>query len=439
MSTYTMLHGDLSPLKIYTPQGEYDVSPLVVSFEITESIFSPFISGNVVVSDTESLRVIKNIGLKDDLSCMIGFSFSGLEDDGKTSQKAITLNPQDYWIYKIEVMTPRGVGTQETVIYFAHKVLFSNQTTNISRSYQKKKVTEMVRDIAKTVEVEWNQIENTANSHSFVFPYRTAFGHIMYLSSVAVREENSNDANFVFYQDLTGKHNFVSLGKLFSQQSTFGSSPNDGYLYTLNPAYSFASARRAVATHITKTLNAYQNALNGMHSSAVFTLDPNSKTWAATGFFLPEKWNKQSHISNTPMVPSESQFYNTVNGVVAQRYYEKSRHSHCCKEQKNGNDKVGGENDRLMPRISQMEQLDQTGIEFYVTGNSDISKVGAGKIIFFGRPILNDSVNSSDGMDVTFSGKYLVMTVTHFIRKVKSGKIEYGCSFKCCKDALGEE
>jgi hypothetical protein len=424
---------------IYTKNGSYDLSIAVISFEVTESIFSPFISGSFVISDTESVRILKNTGLREDLSCKIGFSFSGLEDDGSSSQKPITLDPEDYYIYKIDVGEPKGTGTQETRIHFAHKVLFKNEVSTLSKSFQKKKISDMVKDLAKGIQLEWKSIENTLNTFSFVLPYRTPIAQIMFLMPYAVREENSNDVNFVFYQDLEGKHNFVSVGKLYTQSPSFGDGPEGGYLYSLNPGISFASARRCALTHATKTLNAYQNAINGMHSSAVATLDPASKTWAATGYFLPEEWNKQSHMSNKPMIEQDSEFYEIVNGAVSQRYYTKSRHSHCCKEQKNGNNKIGGQNDWLLSRISQIEQMNQTGIEFYTTGNSDISKIGAGKIIYFGRTILNNSVNSSQGPDIAFSGKYLVTSVTHVIRKVKSGKTEYGCNFKCIKDALGDE
>lgn len=439
MSTQTLRHGEISSLMIHTSKGSFNITSVVSSFEVTESIFSPFIKGNFVISDTESVRVIKNTGLREDLSCKLSFSFSGLEDDGESSQKPIVLDQENYYIYRIDVGEPRGTGTQDTVVYFAHKVLFKNESSTVSRSYQKKKVSEMVSDFATLLELEWNVLEGTFNTFSFVLPYRTPIAQIMFLMPYAAREENKNDVNYVFYQDLDGKHNFVSVGKLFSQEPSFGSGPENGYIYSLNPGLSFYSARRCVITHSTKELNSFQNAINGMHTSAVATLDPASKTWAATGYYLPDDWEKQTHISNSPLVSNNSEFYQIVNGAVSQRYYTKSRHSHCCKEQKNGNNKIGGESDWLLPRISQIEQMNQTAIEFYVTGNSDISKVGAGKIIYFGRVILNNSSNSSQGPDITFSGKYLVTTITHVIRKVKSGKTEYGCNFKCIKDSLGDE
>jgi len=439
MSNYTLRHGDIGPLMIHTPKGSFDVSVFVIQFQVTESIFSPYITGSVVLSDTESTRIIKNIGLREDLSCKISFSFAGLEDDGKTSQRQIRLNQEDYYINKIDIGEPMGTGTQQTTIHFAHKVFIKNEGTNISKSYQKKKISDMVKDMAKNLDIEWNTVEETMNTFSLVLPYRTSLAQIMFLVPYAVRQENSNDVNYVMYQDLSGKHNFVSVGKLITQQSSFGNDPNTGYFYSLNPGSTFSSSRRCALTQATKPLNSYQNAINGMHSTCVATLDPSSKMWTATGYFLPDNWNKQSHISSSPLVEKNSEFYQFVNGAVSQRYYHKSRHSHCCKEQKNGNNKIGGPNDWLLPRISQLEQMNQIGVEFFTTGNSDTSKVSAGKVIYFGRPLLNDSVNSSDGVDITFSGKYLITTITHQIRKVKSGQTEYGCNIKCIKDALGEE
>ena len=52
---------------------------------------------------------------------------------------------------------------------------------------------------------------------------------------------------------------------------------------------------------------------------------------------------------------------------------------------------------------------------------------------------MNNAFNSSDGPDITFSGKYLISKVTHSIKRAKSGKIEYGCNIIGIKDSLGEE
>ena len=439
MSDYTLRLGEMSKMMLHTSVGSFDITSLMLSFEINESIFSPFINGVVRVEDTESVRLVKVAKLQSDLSCRIEFSFSGLDDDGESPQQAITLKDKDYYVYKIVVGSPMGIGNQNIDIFFTHKSFLIDENSNVSKSYKKKKISEMVSDLGKKIDLKWNTVESTKNTFCFVLPYRTTVEQIMFLTPYARRQENDNDVNYVFYQDLTGKHSFVSIGKLLSQESTFGEDVKSGYTYGINQGRNFKSARRSVISHATKSLNEYKNATNGMHSSAVMTLDPVSKIWAATTMFLPDLFKKQSHLADSPIVEDSSEFYDFVNGGFSQRYYEKSRHSHCCKEQKNGNNKIGGADDWLLPRISSMEQLNQTGIQFFVTGNSDTSKVSAGKVIFFGRPLLNSSVNSSEGDDVTFAGKYLITTITHIINKVKSGKIEYGCSIKAIKDSYGEE
>lgn len=439
MSDFSLLPGQLSSFRIETSVGSFDLTSFLTSVEVGESIFSPFVSGVAIFEETESYRMIKNIKLQSDLSCKVSFSFAGLEDDGKTPQKPIVLSPQDYYIYKVDIGPPKGLGTQSVRVYFAHKTFIGNKNSNLSKSYKKMKVSEMVSDIGKKINLNWNVVEQTKEKFCFVLPYRTATEQIMFMTPYARREENSNDNNFVFYQDLNGKHNFVSVAKLMSNPPTFGNDANSGFVYGFNRAEDFKSSRRAVITHATKTLNEYENANNGMHSSAVMTMDPISKIWAVTTFFLPQEWSQQTHISNKPLVEENSDFYNFVNGSFVTKYYEKSRHSHCCKEQKNGNNKIGGTDDWLLPRVSQIEQLNQTGVEFFVTGFSDIDRVGAGKVVYFGRPLLNNSFNSSDGPDITFSGKYLISKVTHSIKRAKSGKIEYGCTIVAIKDALGEE
>jgi hypothetical protein len=440
MSDKTLLIGNLSNVLIISPEGTTDISSVVTNIEVTESIFSPFISGRILVNDTESIRVVKKAKLKSDLSCKIDFSFSGLEDDGSSTQKEIKISSQDYLIYKVEQSVTMGYSSQTTAIYFAHRLFFKNEGSNISKSFKKKKVSEVVSLLANKLGCKFDQFEQTDKKFNFVLPYRTIVGQINFLCPYARREEKPSDINFLFYQDLAGKHNFVSVGKLMEQESTFGKDVSSGYVYGINRGEDFASARRAAIHHNVSNQCSYENAINGMASSAVMTLDPSEKTWGVTTYFLPDQWKKQTHLSDQSIVPENSEMYEYVNGAFSQRFYMKSRHSHCCKEQKNGNSKIGGSDDWLLPRISQMEQLNQSYVEFTATGNSDIKKIGAGKVIYFGRVLLNESSNTSKAdKDKMGSGKYLVMTVVHTIARARSGKMEYTTAFRCCKDSFGEE
>jgi hypothetical protein len=440
MSDKTALLGNLSSVLIITPQGTTDISTVVTNIEVMESIFSPFVMGKITINDTESIRAIKKAKLKSDLSCKVDFSFSGLEDDGKSTQKEIKISGQDYYIYKVVQSTTMGYSTQTHEIYFAHRLFFKNEASNISRSFKKKKVSEVVSTLANRLGCKFNLFEQSDKKFNFVLPYRTIVAQINFLAPYARREEKPSDVNFLFYQDLSGKHNFVSVGKLMEQEPTFGNDASSGYVYGINRGEDFASARKAAIHHNIKDQSFYENAVNGMQSSAVMTLDPSEKLWAVTTYFLPDKWKKQSHISDKPIVPENSEMYDFVNGAFTQRFYMKARHSHCCKEQKNGNSKIGGPDDWLLSRVSQMEQLNQAYVEFTATGNSDIQKIGIGKIIYFGRVLLNESVNTStEDKDIMGSGKYLIMTAVHSISRARSGKMEYTTSFKCCKDSLGEE
>ena len=84
--------------------------------------------------------------------------------------------------------------------------------------------------------------------------------------------------------------------------------------------------------------------------------------------------------------------------------------------------------------------MNQSVVEFCTTGNSDTDKIAAGKVIFFGRKLLNESVNTSVAdKDYAGSGKYLILTVVHNVAKTSIGKIEYTTSIRCSKDAIGEE
>lgn len=434
MSQVTLSLGNLSKIQVITKDKTYDITDIVYGIQVKESIFSPFITGSIAVSEVASISIFKGKKIPTDLSSKIDFSFSGLNDDGTSPQQKIQIKGNDYYIYKIEPGVPYG-NNQASVFHFAHKSMYKDKAMNMSKCYKKKKISEMVTEIGKKLELSWNKVESTHLKFSFVLPYRTPVSQIMFLAPYARSEENPMDVNYVFYQTLDGKHNFVSVGSLLKQQPSFGSSKKDGFYLGFNRGEDFYTARRSILSHIAKESNQYMNAINGMHSSAVFTLDTISKIWAASTFFLPKIWNKQSHLSNKPIVEEQSDFYNFVNGAFDQRYYAKSRHSHCCKEQKNGNNKIGGEDDWLTRRISSMEQLNQISLYFVVTGNSDINKVSAGKVIFVNRATFDDL----QGGDILQSGKFLISTITHTILRTAASNTQYSCEIMCIKDSIGEE
>jgi len=426
--------GYMSEIIITTPNESLDISPLVVQVKVTESLFKTFIKGSILVSEMKSSDAFKGKRIPTDLTSKIQFSFSGKEDDGETNQPEITINSDDYLIYKITPGVPFGTSMQTAEIFFAHKSAFKNENRTISKSFKQKKISEMVQSLGKEIDLKFKTVESTDKKFNFVLPYRTVVEQIMFLTPYARREENPSDVNYVFYQDLKGKHNFTSVAKLFSQPSF--NTKNDPFGFGFNADYNFKTARRSMLEMKAREGNQFQNAQNGMHSSVVMTLDTISKIWSACSFFLPSIWPKQTHLSNQPTVEPSSEFYEYVNGSYDQRFYAKNRHSHCCKEQKNCNNKIGGEDDWLLPRISNMEQLNQYAVLFKVTGFSDLNKLSAGKTIYISRPYQD----TEDGNDILYSGKYLVTTITHnIIRNYSSQKLEYTCDINCIKDSIGEE
>lgn len=434
MSQKTLKLGKLSNIRVTTRSASYDITSLVVQIEVTESIFKSFISGKLMVNEPASVSIFKGKKIPTDFSSKIDFSFAGLEDDGNSPQKEIKIKGDDYIIYKILPSSQYGY-TQQAEVYFAHKSLFKNEGSVMSRSFKKKKISEIVKEIGSSkLQLQWNDVEETDKKFNFVLPYRTPVSQMLFLTPYGRSNENPNNVNYVFYQNIEGKHNFVSIGKLMSQQSSFGTK-NDGFYVGLNRGEDFYSARRSILSFSTRESNQFQNALNGMHSSSVMTLDCLSKIWSGSTFFLPKIWEKQSHISNKPIVDSGSEFYDIVNGAFTQRFYAKSRHSHCCKEHKNGNNKIGGEDDWLTKRISSMEQLNQLSINFFVTGNSDFNKLSAGKTIMISRPQFDDK----EGSDIINTGKFLVTTIKHTIYKASGDMYQYGCDITALKDSIGEE
>lgn len=428
--------GNLSEVIIRADGTDIDIYDYIVKIIIQESIFVPYVRGSITIRDTSSTDVLKRIQIKGGPETSIEFSFNGVEDDGIGQQPEISITHDDYRILAIEHL---GTYDQEkyTKISFVHKLFFINEGELISKGYTDEKISTIVEDLGKFIGVSWEEIEPTQNSITTGFPYDKTFNHIATLLKYSIRKSNINDLNYLFWQNLNHKHNYVSLGKLYEQKSSFGTDIDSGFVYgRYSSDLNFQQIRRLAPKHESIGKSTLETIMTGAYSSRMLFVDTFfNNNHQYVNFNSRNKWNKSSHLSSIPKNENNSEFWDYIGDYVLSRVYSSNTNGYCCEE------KNGGQRDPLYSatkRLSQISSFFQFGIKITTTGNSNLDEIGAGKIFYFGRPLMNQTQNKKQE-DIFYSGKFLASTVKHVIMSQTNNRFKYFNIIQGYKDSLGEE
>jgi hypothetical protein len=420
---------------ILTPVGDdpKDITSLFREINIYENIFTNFLSGDMTLIDTPATRLIEQglIGIGD----LIEFSFAGKTEDGSTAEKAINIKMK---IYKFETSAPSGFTGQAVKIYFSSSEFLENKNNAISTLYDGN-ISDIITKIIKKLHVSESnlEIESCDQKIKLVVPYDNPMTQI---NNLVKRMGKGNDFNYVFYQTIDGKYKLTSVASLMKKQSNWGTDSKTGFVVLPGGVEADGNLmKRMCITHAASQMSPIENAHNGMVSSSVLTIDTTTKNHIETTYSLKDDYSKQTHISKEALVDVESEYMTkTIDGPVISFIRTKAKGLFDCKETDDGQDQIGGEKDWFLKRKSQIEQLNQLSITFFISGNSLIR---AGDTFFFGRPV-QQSLSQEAGntkKDFKYNGKYLCSSIKHTLFFNKENSVQYMTQIKGIKDSKGDE
>lgn len=435
--------GKLSEEVLLTSDGKsINIRPVITQIELSESLFRAYVVGKIFIQDTQVFRIFELLKFRGAAESTITFSFSGKNDDGISEETEISIKDYIVLDVKMDFSNDTSRSVQSAIITFVHPIYFDNIKTKISKCYKDQKISEIVDKLGKEIQLDWNVFEETDKDPFHVtFTYDNPFNHIFYLSRYAKRQENPNDINYLFWQDLSGKHNFCSLGKLYEQSATVGEDVNTGYIYGNNLGQGYSTTRKIVYAYSPFFITPNERAIKGEYKSSVFVVDAMEKNFTKTKYDSREDDASVTKISQEEFIDQNSSFWeNFVDKEIKTTQYVTSRHCYCCNEKGNRQGFIGGEEDTTLKRQAQTQKIMSQGIEFEVSGSTNREKIGAGKIFYFGRPKINKLQNSQKiEKDLYYSGKYLAESVVHYIVRTNSENYRYSMVIRGLKDSIGEE
>lgn len=402
-----------------------------------EDLFSPSLSGNIVISDALNLPLYMPIQGHDKLR--IKFSTPFLNGE----QKIVDLTFRVYKISKREYVSERK---QNYILHFVSEEQYSDSKNKISKAYKG-----TLSEIASKVFIELKskkqlKIEQTKDQFDVIIPFWSPFKTLNWLAarSYSTLLPDTSGANFVFFESLDGFH-YESVESILKAQTTskqkYIFQPANHRLLDNHNARDLEKDFRAViGFSIDGTFDILESLGRGMYSSKLWTHDIITKEYKEYRFDYSKTFEKDGHIhveenikaggQGKTMLCLEDESFDKLNTSydANQRLFPKHKHLFG-----DGSDPTRENNNHverwLQNRASQLQQLNSIKITIVVPGDSS-RKVGD-RVEFFipsSEPIENEMV-----FDPYISGNYLVVAVKHTINHDK-----YFTTLQIVKDALFE-
>lgn len=422
MSTDTLsFAGDVTveELSIISSDGtKFSVINQMVAIQIFEDIFSPFITGSLIVKD--SLDFVNAIPIIGQETLVMDISTPSLKDKFGRIQ-------QQFCIYRIKNREVLGDKSITYELDFMSKEAIVDWNVKISKSYVGK-VSDIAREILTDERVKFNNtknliIEETNNKTKYISNYWSPIKNINYLCENA-KGDIGNSPSYVFFENRDG-FNFCSLNLLVQSPTV---TQHFNYNNTTRPIDSTGTAFRDVgmdyqrisSISITEGPNTLNRVRNGFMASTLITNDITMKKYEYNYFnaFFGHQITK--HLNEFPLVNWRFPITYESKIITEPKY---SYNFSGFRDATN--------TDFLQNRIYEIQEKTDFKISIIVPGRFDYTVGQIMDVMTFKMQPANKSDINSDIEDEIISGRYLTTAINHFITREK-----HECTIELSKDSF---
>ena len=308
---------EIEEIRLFSSSGNIiPLNGLIMQLSLFENIFSPTMSGQITLLDTNSIVLNLPIIGQEYLSFKIKTASFGSE-----GTDIIDYTENVFSIYKIDTRL-MGDGAEAIVLHFASPEMMRNNRTRVSKSYTNsldKIVTDVLQNERYLNSKKDLFIEETVGVRKLVAPNSLPFTFIQKLSSEAISQEHGSPY-FLFYENKDGIH-FRSLDSLYNQPITatyntgkFSHQKGSGTVVKdVLDEYS-----RPINHQIVQANDMLSNVRGGLLGSQLITYDIYKKNYNIKSFRYFENFKDHSRIGDNPIYNTNAidEFGNTVDNFT---------------------------------------------------------------------------------------------------------------------------
>lgn len=406
---------DVQKLQIVSSKGiAIDIRHMILSLNIFEDIFSPFITGSIVIKD--ALDLVNYFPLVGDETLNITLATPGFTNKG-------TFIDNVFRIYKLADREMAGDRVVSYTLHFISVEALLDLNIKISRSYN-----DNIGKLAEKVLEQYSlkpdsnrfQIEPTTNGLAYVSNFWSPVKNLNYLADHAVNANGS--PTFLFFENRNGL-NFISLESLYNTDAVREFVKDDysrdihsnGSIRNIEMDYS-----RILNISIPTSFDYIQNIQNGTYSSTLITHDITTKNYMVHPFDILEHYSKDKRLNKYPLI-TKTLNHTPVSAMAT---------IHKANAIMTGNHDIT--NSKYFQRRRSLLQLAEScKIEITVLGRTDYTVGQKVKLKLYKNAPVEKKDTEKDTIDDMFSGFYIISSIRHNI-----GTSLHECTMELIKDSF---
>lgn len=414
---------DIEDLYIISAEGTHVfVLDYLVEFNIYEDIFSNFLTGDIVISDSANL--IGSLPIQGKEYIVIKFTTPGMKDTvSKTFRiysvtDRLVTNDRTTQLYTLNFCSQECLTDSITPLYHPFEGSIDSVVDKIFNEYISNKRTFTVSPSGSLSESkEKTQIKiltKTDNRVKFISPGWTPFKCINWLSSKAI-PLNGESCNFLFWESNKNFY-FGSLETIFANKASLNIGTYNysiaGNLDTTNLQKRMFLIEDLV---ISKTSDAIKNNMQGYLSNRLISLDILNKSYYIKDYDHVDSFSKYSHLAKKNKeapIFSSGEFRNPA----AKTSVYPMNDNLFTNFKDNVNERMP---DVYGNRLSHMIELSNFKLSITVPGRTDVE---AGAVITINYPDskpISENKKSRNNNDPVYSGDYIITAVRHKINPLR--------------------
>ena len=397
----------VNELVIVTKAGPIDISSIYEEINIFDSLFSPVISGSVLLTDS--------IGLSGRL--IFDGSESLLVDITKDENSDIASYKRSFRIYKQANRINEGMNSEKyTLNFVADELIYSDQQ-RINQAYENIYSQIVGRILENYLRVPQKDLkgffQETFGIKRIVIPNLRPFEAIEWCAKRAV--DNQNSPNYLFYQNIAG-YNFVSLSGLLVKEDLLEIKFE---AKNLSGSDAFDEISTARSFEVVTQNDMIEKTRSGVNSGRFIGFDPITRTINSKTVSFADHYSSMRHGNKNPNFSviqnrAGETNENTFDARKSVSIFGTNRQfsNYIKSRDPNSLSKIDDRENYLFQRKAIFSNLMSKRIKVTMPGNFQLS---SGFNVSVKAPFFGIKEPGSDNDDVSLSGKYIIVGSRHII------------------------
>lgn len=399
----------------------FDIKNQILAIQIYEDLFSPFITGSLIIKD--SLDLINNLpyGGQEFVDLKI---FTPTIDE---SAGAAGVIDDKFYIYKI---TDREYVAEKSVVYQIHfisteAVIDLNQS--ISSAFKGKIsgiVSTLVKDPAYLASEKALILEDTKNETKFVSNYWSPVKCINYTLQQATNKNGST--TYLFFENRAG-FNFVTLDYLNEkdphQYFRYGPSTMDVSKHGSSTRVLDRDFQKILEISVATGFDYIDRVRHGTFASKQIVHDFTTKRYKTVHYDYLKKFYGSNETRLNSFALTTEEILARVGSMVITTETENQLFT--------GFGDVSNSK-AIQDRISRMKQAESFKVTIKVKGRTDYT---VGQVVYLDISTASPTEEADtpeESVDKMFSGNYLISAINHYLGKEEG----HECIIEVIKDSL---